>query len=293
MGSRFNLRRIPVTAGLFIAFCSAWGVEPLWKVDLRTLESQTKWHGDEVGIKFVGHYLIVYSGSAPMPGHAEMHPALILDRDTGRLLTNETLIEASLPQWDDCPRTRYREPAPVENIIDCRGDMRLVQVGGIGGPGEKVGATRIYLKQPGREDVLLFTENCFPGDPSFVGDDQILLSLCDSGGSGYRGVDRAGKKLYSIKLLFPYITVSRDGTRFAAYERYATFLHEISGTSNRARVKVFRSTDGEKLFEYGWHLAEDEFDNDGRIALSDDGSLIAIVQGNEILVFAVVAARHK
>src|SRR5437764_1628418 len=87
--------------------------------------------------------------------------------------------------------------------------------------------------------------------------------------------------------LNPYLTSDLNGTRFAAYERDASFLHSLEGTTNKLRVKVFHSSDGKKLFEYRWNVTADEVITDGRVALSDDGSLVSLVRGHEVFIFAL------
>ena len=52
-------------------------------------------------------------------------------------------------------------------------------------------------------------------------------------------------------------------------------------------MKVFHSSDGKKLFEYRWNVTADEGITDGRVALSDDGSLVALVRGHEVFIFAL------
>jgi hypothetical protein len=150
--------------------------------------------------------------------------------------------------------------------------MTIVQIGGIGF--KKTEPAEFYLQDLGKEKVLIFRarKRCQPGAPRFISDQLILLRPCNDNVV----VDKKGRKVYDMpRLSFYYLTMNRDGTRFAVYERDESFFHQFEGT-DRLRVKVFRSSDGTKLFDYRWHLA-DEATNDGRIALSDDGSLLGMI----------------
>jgi hypothetical protein len=101
-------------------------------------------------------------------------------------------------------------------------------------------------------------------------------------------VDKRGQRLYKIpKLTDPYIATNREGTRFVVYERDSSFLGQFNDTSDKKRIKVFRSSDGKKLLEYRWGLIDGDRLNDGRVALSDDGSLAGLIRGREVMVFAV------
>jgi hypothetical protein len=66
----------------------------------------------------------------------------------------------------------------------------------------------------------------------------------------------------------------------------SSLLHQLTGTIDRVRVSVFQTSNGKKLFKLGWH-ARGELTRDGRIALSDDGLLLALVRSGEVLVFPV------
>jgi hypothetical protein len=255
----------------FALDCRAADATPIWRVDLRALHSERP--TDQITIKFVGSYVVVYSVE---------RPRLVFDTKAGSLLPQGSLTELLLPPWDECPRTRFREVYPAVNVIDCRKQMTIEQIGGIGPTVTE--PAQFYLQEPGKEKVLIFRakKRCQPGDPRFISDQLILLRPCNDNVV----VDKAGHKVYDMpRLTYYYLTVSRDGTRFAAYERDISFFHQFEGT-DRLRVKVFRSFDGEKLFDYRWHPAN-ELTNDGRVALSDDGSRLAILRGEELLIFAL------
>jgi hypothetical protein len=100
-------------------------------------------------------------------------------------------------------------------------------------------------------------------------------------------INNDGEQIYQLPVLsFPYIAVSAGGTRFAVFERDESFFHELQGTTDRARVSVFETSRGKKLFGFAWHV-KGESTRDKRIALSDDGSLLAVVRAGEVLVFAL------
>lgn len=75
----------------------------------------------------------------------------------------------------------------------------------------------------------------------------------------------------------------------ARQDRDESFFHELSGTTDRARVGVFQSSNGKKLLHLAWHV-KGESTREGRVALSDDGLLVAVVRSGEVLVFALPAS---
>ncbi len=225
-------------------------------------------------LRFYGDLLVIYSEAG--------NCVLILDRKSQQMVDDkETRRAISLFLVNPCPLTRFRKRFPEVNVLECWKEMVLEQVGGIGLGDE--GPTEYYLRLPGKERVRLFHGNCWPEDPHFVGDDQILVNQCNGKALV---LNTKGRKLYSFpRLSMAYIALSDQGTRFAAYERSSSFLHELEGTTNRLKVRVFRSSDGKKIFERKWHRAEGEGTNDGQIALSNDGSRLAIVRGQEVQIY--------
>lgn len=142
-----------------------------------------------------------------------------------------------------------------------------------------------YLHEPGSEKIHLAGGRCPADAPSFLADERILIHACNGRNSV---INKQARKVYDLPALsFPYIALDHDGHSFAAYERNTTLLHQFEGT-NRLRVRVFRSSDGKKLFEYRWNPVH-ERTNDGRVALSEDGSIVALAQAGEILVFRIPA----
>lgn len=96
--------------------------------------------------------------------------------------------------------------------------------------------------------------------------------------------------------MFDYYASSRDGTRFVIRDNIesgrdvALDIITLNGASQfpfpTAVVKVHDAMAGKKLFEYTWHMPKDEeHDSSGRVALSDDGSLLALIRNETLLIF--------
>jgi hypothetical protein len=259
---------------LATTFSSAAAEEqPIWRINLETYpEMMTQ----NIVLRFYGDLLVINSEAG--------NCVLIFDRKSQQMVDDkETRRAVSLLLVNSCPRTRFRKRFPEVNLLECWKEMVLEQVGGIGLSNEE--PMEYYLRLPGNERVLLFHgshRNCWPGDPHFVGDDQILVNQCNGKSLV---LNTRGTKLYSFtKLSEAYIALNDEGTRFAVFERSSSLLHEFEGT-NRLKVSVFRSADGRKIFERKWHLGDRDGINDGRIALSNDGSLLAIARGGEVQIF--------
>jgi hypothetical protein len=105
--------------------------QPLWRVDLRDVG----YHEEaDTSIKFYGPFLVVYSGSIES---GSMRPRLVFEKENGRLVPKGHLAGVSLPLWAECRRTLFKKPFPEVNVIDCRNQMKLEQVGGIGRSAQK------------------------------------------------------------------------------------------------------------------------------------------------------------
>ncbi len=278
----FMIRYKGWVLGLALLVSSFYGnaQEPAWRVDLRNLGSRSEPWGAATSLKFYGPFLVIYTGSI----YGGMHRKVVLDKESGRVVSEESSAGISLPEWDECPRTLFRKPFPEVNIVDCRKQMTIEQIGGIGLV-EPRGNAEYYLHEPGKDRVLLLRAHCITSDPRFVGDDYILVKLC----SGKRVVvNKQGHTIYDMpKLVYVYVAPNREGTRFAAQERDSSFLGQFADTTDRKRMKVFRTSDGRQLFEHRWGQVEGDLLNDGRVALSDDGALAALIQGWEVIAFAV------
>lgn len=263
--------------------------KPLWRIDLQALGVERA--RDEVTIKYSGSHLVVYVGSSYVSGREAVwvrEPRLVLDSIKGEAVSGEGWSELSLPPWDDCPRTRSGKEAHGLEVVDCRKQMVIERTRG---NGTKFDPSEYYLHEPGKERVLIFRarSRCHPDNPKFINDEHILLQSCDR---NYLVVNKKGEKIYGMpNLAEPYLTLNSAGTRFAVYERDSSFFHSLEGTTDKLRVRVFRSSDGEMLFDYRWHTRGDDPTYDGRIALSDDGSLLAILQKEEALIFALAPSK--
>jgi hypothetical protein len=236
-------------------------------------------------VRFSGPFLVVYSGSG--------NSRLVFDKEIQQIVAEDRLAAIQLPPREESPRTvlggaisegntiaRWKQMA-IEEICDTEHCSQP--------PGKRaVRMAEYYMREPGKVKVLLFRINCLPDRPRFVGDEEILINLCN--GKNFV-VNKKGQKLYDLpRLVWPYVTLNHEGTRFVVYERDQSFFQGFSGDCcDKRRVKVFRSSDGKKLFEYHWNGAGDDGINNGRVALSDDGSLLALVRSHEVLVFTIPA----
>src|SRR5262249_3006517 len=188
-----------------------------WRIDLHALQSERP--QDEMTLKLSGPFLVVYAGSLVYPGSEVgwvRTPQLVFDSKAGQLLSRESLAGLSLPAWDECPRTRFRKAYPAVNTIDCRKQMTIEQIGGIGL--KEAEPAEFYLQEAGKEKGLILRarERCRPGDPRFISDELILLRPC------YDNVvvDKKGNKVYDMpRLSYYYLTLDREGIKFAVYER--------------------------------------------------------------------------
>lgn len=169
-------------------------------------------------------------------------------------------------------------------MIDCRGELTIEQIGGIGAVAPR-GDAEYYLHKSGKTRVLLYRANCITGDPRFVGDGYILLKPCKAKPIV---VNEQGQKIYEMpKLADAYIAPNRNGSSFATQERDSSFLGQFKDITDKKRMRVFRTSDGKQLFEYRLPEVEKDSLNDGRVALSDDGAMVALIQGWEVLAFRV------
>ena len=115
--------------------------------------------------------------------------------------------------------------------------------------------------------------------------------------------------LYTLDAGFRVFALDRLGKRFAGYETRQSGLRawrcgfensfgdDAFGCDreNQAAVTVFSAQDGGKIFQYEWKVDEQQeqrtyggqpfLEYNHLIALNDDGSLLALVKGTELLVF--------
>jgi hypothetical protein len=252
----------------FAAGGSSRDERPAWDIDLQPFGYG--WDHD-TSLKFSGRFLVIYPDS-------HVNTRIVFDYETHKQASEESLRGISLPPWGDPEITRFRKPAPAVNVIGRLGDTLLEQIDGVGW---SPGRPEYYLQEPGKQRIAIFQPKCIPPDPKIVGRELVLLHLC----SGKNMVvDQSGQKKYSFaNLTFADVAPNDRGTRFLTYERKNSLFHQ--GTYWK-RLRVFRSIDGKKLFEYRWR-AEGDYTNTDRAALSDDGSWLALVRSGKVLMFAL------
>jgi hypothetical protein len=211
---------------------------------------------------------------------------LLLDAATHQRISGPLSPEA----FALCGDSLQPQPVPPAGqglIVASRKQMVVRQVCDVESCSEPPGKplvrdVKFYLKKPHEEPALLFHDHCLVQYPQFLGDEYVLFFRCNLKSVV---INSEGKQVYQLPAFeFPYVTVSSGGTRFAVFERSASFFHELVGTTNRARVSVFQTSNGKKLFKLAWHV-NGESTADGRAALSDDGLQVAVVRLGEVLVF--------
>jgi hypothetical protein len=189
-----------------------------------------------------------------------------------------------------------RTPAPGDDVMARWRGMTLT----------RDAANRVWLQEPGGDKLLIFSRRAYYHFATFLAPDRILIAgpiddKPDSAISTHHQwvVDRSGELKYKLPSFYANITdyyaVNRDGTRFAvrdAIESKAEVLGNVlslgaehNSPFNAGRVRVFAASDGRQLFEYKWGLGRYEHDASRRIALSDDGSLLALLDGFRLLIF--------
>jgi hypothetical protein len=254
--------------------------KPTWRIDLQDLGYG---EGDLTTIAFCGPVLVIYpdgSGSR-----------LLFDAATHQRISGQRIPGISA-LCDDSSQ-RQLTPANSGGHVVARWKQLLIeQVCNVEScsqpPGKPaVRDVKYYLKKPDKRSVLLFHDHCLARHPQFLGDEYVLFFRCDLKGVV---INSDGEQVYRLPVFsFPYITVSGGGARFAVFERDESFFHELAGTTDRARVGVFQSSNGKKLFHLAWHI-KGESTREGRVALSDDGLLVAVVRSGEVLVFPLPAS---
>jgi hypothetical protein len=154
---------------------------------------------------------------------------------------------------------------------------------------------------PGSKERLRYTYDC-PARAKFMGLDRIAILNCSRNAIV---VDYRGQRKYTIStdLVDGNAVLNRDGTDFAVYQyslspkKWLLFLanglnEETFIPADQAYVKVYSSQDGTELFKYAWRLDKDQRYDAGSVALSEDGSLVALIRNSELLIFRI-AARHN
>ena len=132
---------------------------------------------------------------------------------------------------------------------------------------------------------------CMP-EFDFLSESQALVTACsDSGDNALVSLTTAGTILWTDlvtdRLVWPLITTSRNGLRFARESLY--LLHSISGFSPMSSedikgqwVRVFDSVTGTVAFE---SPATPILDAGGNVAISPSGRRVAVLNAGSIQVF--------
>jgi hypothetical protein len=262
---------------LFMPARCASAPRPSWSVDLQT---RGVTENSEAVVLFCGPFLIVYPEKDPSP--------LVVDIATHRQVREERKAQLPCNVRHALLQSTSHLPDLSSRVVARRKEMSVVQICDqpicAQPPGKpSVRDSKFYLRVPGREDTLIWQAHCLPSLPVFLSDDRILVFNCDM---KTLVVDRSGRQAYGLPTFsMPWFALDREGSRFAVYERDSSFFHQFEGT-DRLRLRVYRSSDGKELFKLRWRPGNEAF-NDGRVALSDDGALLALLRGGQLLVFAL------
>jgi hypothetical protein len=261
---------ISSTLLLFSLFCRAAEKQPIWQLDLQKYQADQ--NGDDIVVRFSGNFLVVYPD--------RKGTRLVFNIATHEPISDAELREISLPPREEEGITKPLHPFPAINIVSRWNHMSIQQVGGVGL--RNVEDAEYYLTEPGKDRSLILRLPC-DGNPQIVGSGYFLFRFCN----GKKAVvDKSGKHLYHIATSDAYATPNAQGDRFVVYDRRESFFHQFEGT-DQLRVIVYRSSDGKKLFEKRWHPAKYEGGHDGRVALSDDGLILAMVKSGKLLLFRI------
>ena len=248
-------------------------------------------------------------------------PRLVFDVTTGKAVSAEIVKNEFLepqPWAKPCATTHPEcrrhstmsspplqdEPEDAVHEMDRWKDMRIVTIGS---------GADLYLEQAGRERVLVYKapknearENCLPG-AMFLGADHIGIKECSPNprrSDQMTVVDKAGRKRYAMKRYLTRRYVMPDaantvlngkGTRFAVYETSSAHFYDVMNSlANRNTlwigVTVLSADTGKKIVQYHWSGENEESLHDlGRLALSDDGLLLAVIKDPMVVLFPVPA----
>ncbi len=155
-----------------------------------------------------------------------------------------------------------------------------------------------YNSHSGKNWLMAGVDSTCSQKYSFLSDDQLLATTCDSeGGFSLRGVTAEGTVLWKQKLawntMWPLVVVSSNGSRAARvtlvlkrtidhYQKQLVGIEDLQGQM----VRVFDAGDGKTVLEAPLTPI---FDNGGNVAISPSGKRVAIVSGGSIQVFQLPA----
>lgn len=295
-----------------LAVTQSWAasLEPALKVDLHALGFESD---GPLCMRWLGQYVVIdwpslacdHPEPPPTPGSPPT-VRLVIDSATGKRVPAETLAEVPPPDHPVEYRIDERRPQGAEGklVAEWRGMALVVDKD-----------LKLWLLEPGQPKVLVFYRLPYLQTATFVAPDRILIigrvpdrpdcTLCH-----YHlwVVDKSGALKYKLPVelnpgRFDYYAGSQDGTRFVirddveagrelALDIATLGIAAPNLPAGTAVVKVHDSFAGKKLFEYRWRMSKDEeHDSSGRVALSDDGSLLALIRDETLLIFRLPSYR--
>lgn len=305
-----RLHNVFCTAVFLLAIamqCFAGGPEPAARIDLQFLglKASNKDFYTDVRVHWWRQYIVVDSTyiacgkCRPNSTRTETPgPRLVIDYTTGKQVPPEAIADAVL---EPNPQDFHFDGQPVQDpdgevLAEWRG-MTLVR-------GKE---NKLWLKEPGRPNTLLFSR---PGYQSavFISPELILIvgQIADDPNCTICHfhqwvIDKTGALKYKLPSFYADITdyhaLSREGSRFAIRDdveskKYVLIDILSLGTGsyspiNVARVRVFVTDNGKQMLEYKWSPGKYDLGSRRGIALSDDGALLAVVKGTDLLIFRI------
>lgn len=279
--------------------------KPLWTVDLRPLGYKPPSCGWKTTVRFWQQHLFIELKPVPtLRQDPKTHKTSIYpDAGPAKLwvfdVNNGQPVSAgaSVPSWEALPETAvpdYFRTDLNQNEIEMgrwRG-MKILR---------ESNSEKLYLEREGQPRTVLFSG----GDrasAAFLAPDRLLIGvrMKIQGKDGSLVVDSRGSQTYALEEAFDYLALDGMGSRFAGYEAHISGLRSVLAAAgdtnfepNRASVQVFSARDGKNIFHYSWKgkneqtiaMNEPSLQYNRLIALSDDGSQLAVVRGHELLLF--------
>ncbi|HEX7289414.1 MAG TPA: hypothetical protein VF532_24740 [Candidatus Angelobacter sp.] len=303
------------------ALCQPSG-KTVWEIDLHQFGNV---HYTHARVWFWGNYIVVepspdfcselnrqnykrtYIGLTafdeplpPLPEHT-----VVLDLATRAPVSRDVLKDAAAARAANCPQVQgWWWGGQLRDDIPAAWGRSLLRRNGQGG---------LYLDRAGQPEAV-FCSSCMEEKPivrAAAPERVLLAAVTDYTVTEARIVDLQAREQFRLDLKGarnPYVVFNTTGTRFAVIWPYQSHLGHVrywlddftsSGggiTFDRKTMKVFSAVDGEKLFEKTWHKDEADVDTvgdaDQRVALSDDGSLLAYIgHGSKLVVWHLAPAK--
>ena len=285
-----------------LSLANAAAPEPVWRLDLRHFGYQEQAPADLtsqrlIRIWFNGASLTVevltqqYDGAQKEWSHPNLSDTWTFDMTSQKLISKQVYLHFE-------PAPKYGPTTWAPGVVGRWKDATITR--------DDHGA--LFLQHTGQQPTVIFPGNkerlryaydC-PIGARFLGVDRIAVLDCSRKAIV---TDDRGQKKYMIAtdLVEGNARLNRDGTDFTVYQYslspkkwplvpFAVLSDEVTIAADRANVKVFSSKDGRQLFEYTWNLDKNERYNGGPVALSEDGSRLALIKNSELLIFPVAIA---